>query len=261
MRILFFLQFLGVSGVERQIFLLADHLARRGHHVSIAALHTLDPNWKWFWNPGSVKIQTFFLKTPKGVLSAGSQFIRATLKLRSLLKRKDIQLVYTTHGAISNFIAWQATRGRPDVKLIWSVRGSRRQPVLYRLDWKMALLSSLCRLVSTSVPLMISSSEVGYTNLKARGYRCQRSAVIYDGIDVEQFRPDSEARVRVRTEWTALKNEKLIGLVGRLDPVKGHSTFLKAAALLAGERKDVRFFWWVMGLRPIELSFSDRAKN
>ena len=33
----------------------------------------------------------------------------------------------------------------------------------------------------------------------------------------------------------------MIGLVGRLDPVKGHSTFITAATLLADERKDVRF--------------------
>ncbi len=241
MRILFFLQCLGVSGIERQIFLLADHLTRRGHRVSIAALHTVDQNWKWFWNPGPVQVQTFFSNTPGGLLSAGSQFIRATLKLRSLLKREDIQLVYTTHGAISDFIAWLATQGTPHAKLIWNVRGSRGQPFLFRKDWKMALLSRLCKLVSASVPLMISNSEAGDANLKAQGYRCQRNVVIYDGIDIEQFRPDSEARVRVRTEWATLDNEKLIGLVGRLDPVKGHPTFLKAAALLADERKDIRF--------------------
>jgi glycosyltransferase involved in cell wall biosynthesis len=241
MRILFFLRSLGVSGVERQIFLLADRLTRRGHRVSIAALHTVNQNWKWFWNPDSVQVQTFFSKTPRWILFAGSQFIRATLKLRSLLKREDIQLVYTTHGAISEFIAWLATRGKPGTHLIWSVRGSRRQLALSHTDWKLALLSSLCKLVSASVPLMISSSEAGYTNLKTRGYRCQRNVVIYDGIDVEQFRPDSEARVRVRTEWGALEKEKLIGLVGRLNPVKGHSTFLKAASLLREEQKDVRF--------------------
>jgi glycosyltransferase involved in cell wall biosynthesis len=241
MRILFFLQCLGVGGVERQIFLLADHLGRRGHRVSIAALHTFDQNWKWFWNPDSVQVQLFFSKTPRGALSAASQLIKATLKLRSLLKGEDIQLMYSTQWAISNFIAWLATRGMPDTALIWSVRGSGSKTTRYRIDWKMALLSHLCKWVSPSVPLSISNSEAGYVSRKARGYRCQKNVVIFNGADVDQFRPDSEARVRVRSEWAIPENEKLIGLVGRLDPVKDHSTFFTAAALLADERKDVRF--------------------
>jgi len=243
MRILFFLQSLGVGGVERQIFLLADHLGHRGHHVSIAALHTLDQNWKWFWDPGSVQVQLFFSRTPRGVLSAGSQLIEATLKLRNLLKREDIQLVYSTQWAISNFIAWLATRGMPDTKLIWSIRGSgsKSKTRPYRIDWKIALLSHLCKWVSASVPLMISNSEQTYVNFRARGGRCQKNVVIFNAIDVDQFRPDSEARVPVRTEWATPENEKLIGLVGRLAPVKGHPIFLKAAALLANELEDVGF--------------------
>lgn len=250
MRILFSLQSLGVGGVERHIFLLADHLGRRGHHVSIAALHTLDQNWKWFWTRRSVQVQLFFSKTPKGVLSAGSQLIRATLRLRSLLKREDIQLVYSTQWAISHFIAWLATRGMPDTKLVWNVQGSGAKTIPYHIDWKIALLSHVCKWVSASIPLTISSSEAAYANREAKGYRCQRHVIIYNGIDVNQFRPDPEARVRVRTEWAIVENEKLIGLVGRLDPVKGHPVFLKAASLLASEREDVRFVCLGDGPQP-----------
>jgi glycosyltransferase involved in cell wall biosynthesis len=45
----------------------------------------------------------------------------------------------------------------------------------------------------------------------------------------------------VRTAWSTTENEELIGLVGRLDPVKGHPTLLKAASLLVSKRQDVRF--------------------
>jgi glycosyltransferase involved in cell wall biosynthesis len=242
MRILFFLQCLGVGGVERQIFLLADHLGRRGHHVSIAALHTLDQNWKWFWNPDSVQVQPFFSKTPRGALSAASQLIKATLKLRSLLKREDIQLVYSTQWAISEFIAWLATRGMPNTKLIWCSRGGAgSKKVSYRRNWKIALLSHLCKWVSASVPLMISISEAVHDSLKAKGYRCQKNVVIFNGIDADYFRPNSEAGAQARSKWDIFENEKLIGLVGRLDPVKDHPTFLRAATLLANEREDVRF--------------------
>jgi len=241
MRILFFLQCLGVGGVERQVFLLADHLTRRGHHVSIAALHVLDPRWRWLESPESLRVQVFFPTTPGHVLSAASQLVRATLRLRSLLKREEVQLVYSTQGAISHFIAWLAPRGLPDTTLIWNVQGSGAKDIPYRMDWKIALLSHVCKWVSASVPLMISCGQAAYADREAKGYRCQRHMVIYNGIDVDQFRPDVEARVRVRSQWAIPENGKLIGLVGRLAPQKGHPVFLKAAAELASEREDLRF--------------------
>ncbi|MEK7727024.1 MAG: glycosyltransferase, partial [candidate division KSB1 bacterium] len=48
-------------------------------------------------------------------------------------------------------------------------------------------------------------------------------------------------RQRVRREWQVRDDEVLIGLVARLDPMKDHSTFLHAAAILARERRSVRF--------------------
>jgi glycosyltransferase involved in cell wall biosynthesis len=105
----------------------------------------------------------------------------------------------------------------------------------------MALLSHLCKWVSSSVPLMISISEAVHDSLKAKGYRCQKNVVIFNGIDVDCFRPNSEAGAQARSKWDTFENEKLIGLVGRLDPVKDHPTFLRAAALLANEREDIRF--------------------
>ena len=45
MKILFFIEHLGVGGVMRQVSILADPLGRRGHDVSLVALYTLDPYW------------------------------------------------------------------------------------------------------------------------------------------------------------------------------------------------------------------------
>src|SRR5712691_3603624 len=66
--------------------------------------------------------------------------------------------------------------------------------------------------------------------------------VIPNGIDTERFRPDAKARWQVRKEWGLGDDLKVVGLVGRLDPMKDHPTFIRAAAHLIGERRDVRFF-------------------
>lgn len=65
--------------------------------------------------------------------------------------------------------------------------------------------------------------------------------VIPNGIDTEIFKPDAGSGTRIRAEWGIKEDEKVIGLVARLDPMKDHPTFLEAAAILVKERKDVRF--------------------
>lgn len=226
-----------MGGVVRQLSILSDRLVCRGHKVSVAALYATDHNWKLLWKTDSIQVRAFLLHPPTGVLSAGIELTKATFELRSLLKRENIQILYGYQGHTARFIAWLATRRLPNTKLVWGIRGSIS---LYRNEWKVALPFHLCKWVSASVPLMIANSEAGCTYRKARGYRCQKQLVITNGFDTEKFKPDPEARLKVRTEW-GLEKEELIGLVGRLVSSKGHRIFLETAALLAKERADVRF--------------------
>jgi len=208
--------------------------------VSIASLHSLDQNWEWFRGHSSVRVQILFSERPNNPLSAFAQLIKATLKLRDLIKKKDAQIVYSAQGVIAYFIAWLAVSRMLNTKLVWSARagGSKKGDCI---GWKSTLLYHLCKWVSASVPLLISNSEAGGANLKTKGYRCQRNVVIFNGIDIDQFCPDLEARKRVRNEWGVPKNNKLIGLIARSDPLKGHFVFLRAAALLMNELTDVDF--------------------
>jgi glycosyltransferase involved in cell wall biosynthesis len=57
--------------------------------------------------------------------------------------------------------------------------------------------------------------------------------VIPNGIDSERFRPDPIAGRRLRIEWGIPENAPLIGIVGRIEPMKDHSTFLEAAGIVA----------------------------
>jgi glycosyltransferase involved in cell wall biosynthesis len=54
--------------------------------------------------------------------------------------------------------------------------------------------------------------------------------VIPNGIDCDKFRPDPEARARIRSKWNIAPEVPLVGLVGRIDPMKDHRTFLEAVA-------------------------------
>ena len=67
-----------------------------------------------------------------------------------------------------------------------------------------------------------------------------RIQVIYNGVDTQRFVPRPESRLRLceRTGWPA--GSFVVGTVGRLVPIKDHSTLLKAAELLARQGVDVR---------------------
>jgi len=216
--------------------MLADHLGRRGHEVSVLALYPLDEDWNLLWKRDfEIRI---LLQKPPGALSAGIELMKATSALNSLVKKKDVEILYTFQGSIARFVAWLATRGMADTRLIWGIRGTIRGDG--RSGWKVSLPFHLCKWVSGSIPLMIANSESGYANAKTSGYRCSKHLVINNGFDTDEFKPDRAARIRVRSEWK-IKNETLIGIVARLSVVKGLPIFLEAAALLCKERTDLRF--------------------
>ena len=137
---------------------------------------------------------------------------------------------------ITNFIAWAATRFNQNISLIWGIRSSNIEG-----HWKMALFDKLCVFISPSVKLLIVNSHAGLESLVKRRYRPQKHAVIPNGIDTKIFRFSEESRSKIRHELGVSINQPLAGLVARLNPMKDHPTFLKAAAIVAKEVIDIRF--------------------
>jgi glycosyltransferase involved in cell wall biosynthesis len=157
--------------------------------------------------------------------------------LRELRRRSPDVL----HGylATSNLLAAGLKPWLQGTRIVWGIRGSYMD--FRRYDWTEGLLFRLECFGSRFADLIVCNSEAGRRHCVAHGFPSRRIVVIPNGIDTEQFRPDGEARQTLRDAWGVGPDEVLIGLVGRLDPIKDHPTFLRAAARLAGERKDARF--------------------
>nr|WP_267906056.1 glycosyltransferase [Vibrio anguillarum] len=66
--------------------------------------------------------------------------------------------------------------------------------------------------------------------------------VIHNGIDIELFKPDNEARVKFRNEITVVDNDFVIGMVGRYAPIKGHTYLLQAfeRLLIEGKNRSIK---------------------
>jgi len=88
------------------------------------------------------------------------------------------------------------------------------------------------RLVFVSEPLRQSS-------MAAMKFPRDRTSVIHNGVDAELFAP---ARATPRhAEFRTSAEEFVVGYVGRLHPVKGLETFLKAASILKSIAGGYRF--------------------
>jgi glycosyltransferase involved in cell wall biosynthesis len=68
-----------------------------------------------------------------------------------------------------------------------------------------------------------------------------RMFVVPNGIDCERFQPRVDLRRRFRDLHRLDASVPLVGMVARLDKMKDHETFLKAARLVAASDDRVRF--------------------
>jgi len=142
---------------------------------------------------------------------------------------------------------------RPDVLQTWMYHANllgtfgARLACVRRLAWNVRtsdfvgpdpshqtrLASRLCA-VLTRTPLVpevvVANARSGVSAHAAQGYRPRRWEVIPNGFDLGRFKPDTEARAGIRRELGLASNTPLVGHLARLDPMKDHATFFKAAS-------------------------------
>jgi glycosyltransferase involved in cell wall biosynthesis len=127
----------------------------------------------------------------------------------------------------------------PSVPVIWNIRQS-----LNGFSYEKRATAALIRLsarLSKWPAKIIYNSRIAAAQHSAIGYDLQNSLVIPNGFLTSQFTPSQEARSSVRKELGVTDETVLIGLIGRYHPVKDHSNFLRAAALLLKSCPDVQF--------------------
>jgi glycosyltransferase involved in cell wall biosynthesis len=124
-------------------------------------------------------------------------------------------------------------------QLAWNVRCS--DMVLAHYPWTTRVTLKMLALCSRIPQTIIVNSHAGQRFHQEIGYRARRWHVIPNGFDVEEFRPDQGAYLRWRDKLGLSHDTMLIGMVARMDPMKDHVTFLKAARQIASSRNDVAF--------------------
>jgi len=123
--------------------------------------------------------------------------------------------------------------------IVWNVRCSSMDMTRYRRA--SAVVVRMLVSLSGYPDVVVANSEAGLGSHRALGYRARRWKLIPNSLDVDQFRPDGEARAWLRRELKLGPEAIIIGLIARYDPMKDHGNFIAAARLLADQMPPVHF--------------------
>jgi glycosyltransferase involved in cell wall biosynthesis len=203
---------------------LAEALARRGH-----ASYVLAPPG----TPAAREAAARGLPLPDVGDPGGASPLglgRDARRLRRFLASERIQLVNVHSGPGHALLALLCLRlGIPLVRTRGDIRPPHRGPLqrwLYRRGTTHHLAAAS----------FIEAEHYGGL-VPSRG----RVTVLRGGIDTARLdrisRPEARALARVRLGLPAAT--PLVGMIGRLSPVKGHTDFLNAMARIARERRDL----------------------
>ncbi|HEX9964284.1 MAG TPA: glycosyltransferase [Allosphingosinicella sp.] len=221
---------LGIGGAERQMVQLAIGLQTRGYRVVVGL----------FYVGGVLDSELTRRGIPIVDLGKRSRWDVAAFlaRLVKALRKARPDVVYSFLGT-ANTVAALVRPLAPRFRLLWSIRASNMD--LDHYDWASRLGYRIECALSGSPDLTISNSHAGLEFAAAHGFPRDRIVVVPNGIDTGRFRPDEALRREARAGWGLGDEEVAIGVLARLDPMKDHKTFLRAAALVAARRPDVRF--------------------
>ncbi len=151
--------------------------------------------------------------------------IPATFRLASLIKKEGVKIVHSNTSAI--FVGALAARitGCPH---LWHVREIIRRPKILR-----ALLRILLPFFSFRVVCISNAVKENFKPFFQS--QDKKFQIIYDGVEPNLFAPpnrqDSSSHDKLR-----------VGMVARINPWKGHETFLRASGLVAKRLSDIEFY-------------------
>jgi len=222
MRLAFVTGSLAHGGAERQTLALAERLAARGHacelvHVKGEAglVERLPPRAAAV---RSLEAKRYLDRRALGALSR--RF--AALRPEAVVAANGYALLY----------AWLALRAaRCAAPLVVTFHTTRL------LDAKQALQMALYRLFFWSAQCTVFVCESQRRYWRRRGVFSRRTAVIYNGVDTENYRDvcGPEERARLRAAFGFAPQDYVIGMSALLRPEKNHLQMVGAVARLRAQ--------------------------
>jgi glycosyltransferase involved in cell wall biosynthesis len=221
------------GGAEQQLARLAIGLRRRGWSIKVLTFYPSNDGLEGCLSEAEVPVHCL----DKTGRSDTFGFVRRLTK-KLTAHPPNILQSYLTPPNI--FAAWAAC-GLPETHLVWGVRATAMD--LRRYDWTHRAVEWGQARLSRWPKLIIVNSHAGMAELLRRGYPRPRVKVVTNGVDTDVFFPDRDSALacRLKAGWLKGASGPLVGLIARLDPMKDHASFLRAARGFIDKVPGVRF--------------------
>ena len=143
------------------------------------------------------------------------------------------------HGARANFVG-MFLKSKIKVPLITTIHSD------YELDfkdsfYKKMIFTSLNKIALNKFDYYIAISDTFKEMLIERGFNGDQIYTLYNGIDTDmdiEYMQKEEFLKKYKIDYNG---QTIVGIIARLDKVKDHETFLRAAKILIDDKKDVIF--------------------
>lgn len=172
------------------------------------------------------------LRSPRMVgrnLAWAATMPREIRALASFIREHEIDVVAV--NALANPHAAIAAR-MAGAACVWELIDTYPPPAMRRAY--MPLVLRLSDVILTT-GVRVAELHPGTTHLG------ERWLTFFPCVDVNRFKPDAENRVKARAELGLPLDVPVIGNVATINPMKGHKTFIEAAARLRNEVPEARF--------------------
>jgi len=229
--IFFLIRSLNIGGSECQLVELIKGLDKNAFEITVGL----------FYDEGLLREELIGIEGVKllPLFKSGRwDLIRFCTRLIIVLRRLKPHILYSFLPD-ANLIGMISGRIARVKQIVWGVRASNID--VSRYDWLAGTSLRLSVFLSRFPDTIIANSFAGLRFHKDIGYKTERMSVIPNGINTKLFKPDHPSGFRLWDEWGIDEKTVLIGLVGRLDPMKDHTTFLQAVKIFDQKECSVRF--------------------
>jgi glycosyltransferase involved in cell wall biosynthesis/O-antigen/teichoic acid export membrane protein len=168
--------------------------------------------------------------------------VRSVFRLAMLIGREkpDVIQGWMYHADLLTSLALLLSGRVGRTRFYWGVRCSDMDTSKYGFALRLTIWA--CTWLSWLPHAVIANSFEGRRVHRELGYRARRFSVIPNGVDTDRFKPDKDARRRIRVKLGIAEDEPVLAMIARVDPMKDHGTFLEAldglpgvSAILAGK--------------------------
>jgi glycosyltransferase involved in cell wall biosynthesis len=156
-------------------------------------------------------------------------FFPVVIEILQIIKKESVNLIVSNNVMLLQApIAAKLAR----IKLVWHLE-EMNVPL-----WSRNIFSLIVRTLSDQI-IVVSKAVQRFFYLQS-SFLSKRVAIIHAPVDPYVFRPDISPD-GIRAEFGISKTTSVIGMVGNINPIKGHKYFLKAAAIIKQKHPDSKF--------------------